>query len=98
MQKMMWFTCGMLVGLTALSISRASVPMPETAINQRLSEIRGVPKVKVDEILSAPFAEVARAENQFPELLPLSQAVKHPAQRIEKQHPYPSHPSHLKKR
>ncbi len=68
MQKMLWFCGGLLIGLTILSISKASVPPPGAAIDQRLSEIR-VPKAgKVD--FDASIRELSLEESRFKEKLP----------------------------
>ena len=66
MQKMLGFCGGLLIGLTVLSISKASVP--SAALDQRLSDIR-VPKAgKID--FDASIRELSQEEGQYKEKLP----------------------------
>lgn len=92
MQKFIWFAGGLLLGLTALSITRASVPTKsrvsdDTAIYQKLSEIKGVqkqPKLDVDQ----EIRELSLMENRYHEKLPtLAQnpRLKGPLQRVSQQ-------------
>jgi hypothetical protein len=85
MQKMLWFTCGLLIGLTALSVSRASIPPSGTVIDQRLSDIR-VPRAgKID--FDASIHELSLEEPRFKEKLPPSEVMSRlegPMKRISK--------------
>lgn len=99
MQKLMWFFGGLVIGLTALSITRASVPSvrnritDDTAIYQRLSEIRVRKEAKID--FDADINRLAQLEGRYQEKLPsLSQhpRLKAPLKRVanEKYRPSPS--------
>lgn len=72
-QKIVWFACGMLIGLTALSITKAAMPInnrvtDDTAIYQKLSEIRTKKEVKPD--FDADISQLAQLENRYREKLP----------------------------
>jgi hypothetical protein len=97
MQKMMWFFGGLLIGLTALSITRASVPSTknritdDTAIYQRLSEIRVRKEAQID--FDADINRLARLEGRYREKLPsLSQPsrVQAPLKRVANERYSPS--------
>lgn len=82
MKKLMWFGCGMWVGLTVFSFAKASIPAgsrmtDDTAIYQNLSEIHVKKEAKLD--FDADIGHLAQIEGQFRERLPTS---KHP--RIKK--------------
>lgn len=77
LQKYFWFTGGLLLGLTALSITRAASPPKgqmtqvtnDTLLYEKLSEIKGVskqPKLDVDE----DIRRLSQMENSFHEKLP----------------------------
>ena len=76
LQKMMWFACGLLVGLTVLSITKAAVPIKnkitdDSAIYQQtLSEIRIPKEGKLD--FDSEISHLAQLEDQYRESLPLS--------------------------
>jgi hypothetical protein len=97
MQKLMWFFGGLFIGLTALSITRASVPSTksritdDTAIYQRLSEIRVRKEAKID--FDADINRLARLEGRYQEKLPsLSQhpRLKAPLKRVSQEKYRPS--------
>lgn len=91
MQKMLWFTCGMLLGLSVLSIGKASVPSgsrvtDDTAIYQKVSEIHVQKQAKLD--FDAEVARLSQQENRFNEKLPSlanHPRLKGPIQRISRQ-------------
>lgn len=74
MQKLMWFSCGLLIGLTALSITKASVPtrsrvMDDTPVYNGLSEIREKKiKVNFDQALRDLELEEPRYKENLPSL------------------------------
>ena len=68
MQKYVYFCGGMLIGISILSISKASVPPAGAAIDQRLSEIRVPKEGKID--FDASIRELSREESRFKEKLP----------------------------
>jgi hypothetical protein len=91
MQKLIWFSCGLLIGLTALTISKASVPTrdritDDTAIYQNLSEIRVKKEAKID--FDSQISRLSQLEGRYQEKLPsLSQhpRLKGPVQRVSQQ-------------
>src|SRR5690349_19219136 len=97
MQKLMWFFGGLFIGLTALSITKASVPSTksritdDTAIYQRLSEIRVRKEAKID--FDTDINRLSHLEGRYQEKLPsLSQhpRLKAPLQRVAQEKYRPS--------
>lgn len=93
MQKYIWFTYGMLIGLTVLSITKASSVIPQlesitddTVQYQQLSEIR----VKKEDKLSfdSDIAQLAKIEVQYQEALPTlsNSRVSHVKQKAAAKH------------
>lgn len=85
--KWLWFSCGMLAGLTVLSISKASVPS-DTALSQSLSEIHVKKEGKLD--FSSDIHTLSEMENdsRFQERLPVLSKranLKGAVERISKQ-------------
>ena len=79
MKKLMWFSCGLLVGLTALSVCKASIPgkgkvTDDTAIYEKLSEIQVRKEAKLD--FDSDIGHLSQLEGQYHEKLP--SLVKHP--------------------
>ena len=79
MQKLLWFSGGLVLGLTALSITRASVPSKshvtdDTSIYQNLSEIRVPKQGKID--FDYEIAQLSEKESRYQEKLPLIQHNK----------------------
>ncbi|MEO5971695.1 MAG: hypothetical protein ABIQ95_17355 [Bdellovibrionia bacterium] len=75
MKKLMWFGCGMWVGLTILSFAKASVPSgsrlsDDTAIYQNLSEIHVKKEAKLD--FDSDVGHLAQLEERYHEGLPTS--------------------------
>jgi hypothetical protein len=72
MTKFLWFFSGLFAGLTALSISKASVVKESTAISQSLSEIHVKKERKLD--FSSDIRTLSLMENdrRFQERLPVS--------------------------
>jgi hypothetical protein len=71
--KFLWFLSGLVVGFTALSITRAAVPMrgfvtDDTAIYQRLSEIHVKKQAKID--FDSDIVRLSKLEKQYKEKLP----------------------------
>ena len=90
MKKLMWFGCGMWVGLTILSFAKASVPSggkltDDTAIYQNLSEINVKKEAKID--FDSDLGHLAQLEGKYREGLPTSKhsRVKKALQRISDQ-------------
>ena len=90
MKKLMWFGCGMWVGLTILSFAKASVPSgsrltDDTAIYQNLSEIHVKKEAKVD--FDSDLGHLAQLEGKYRESLPTSKhsRIKKSLQRISDQ-------------
>src|SRR5580698_764014 len=91
MQKMMWFACGLLAGLTVLSISKASVPTKnqvtdDTALYQRLSEIHVQKQAKID--FDSDINQLSRLESRYQEKLPYfagNSRLRSPMKRIAQQ-------------
>ena len=90
MQKILWFSGGLLLGLTALSITRASVPTrghvtDDTSIYQNLSEIRVPKQGKID--FDFEIAQLSEKESRYQEKLPLTQhsQLKAAIQRVSKE-------------
>lgn len=92
MQKIIWFAGGMLLGLTALSITKAAVPTrarvtDDTAIYQSLSEIKGVqkqPLMNVDQ----EIRELSQRENRYHEKLPYLASYAHTRASAQRQKRY----------
>ena len=89
MQKLLWFSGGLLLGLTTLSITRASVPAKshvtdDTSIYQNLSEIRVPKQGKIN--FDSEIAQLSEKESRFQEKLPLTQhsQLKTAIQRVSK--------------
>ncbi len=90
MQKIIWFTGGLMIGLTALSISKASIPTQghltdDTAIHQKLSEINVKKEARID--IDADISRLSKLEEEYHEKLPalsnrsrISQAIHRVAQ------------------
>ena len=84
LQKLVWFLTGMAIGLSLLSISRASVPVKglitdDTALYQNLSEIRVPKQGKPD--FDREIERLARLEGRYgnenlPRVSPLAGAIK----------------------
>ncbi|MFZ9596634.1 MAG: hypothetical protein ACO3A2_11230, partial [Bdellovibrionia bacterium] len=90
MKKLVWFNFGLIVGLTLLSFAKASIPSSgrltdDTAIDQRVSEIRVKKQAQLD--LDLEIAHLSRLEKKYEERLGLP--VRPGSQ---------SHASHLKMR
>ncbi len=91
MQKWMWFTCGLVLGLTALSISKAAVPgksrgTDDTAIYQKLSELNVRKEAKKD--FDADITRLSQLEARYQEKLPSlanHPRLKGPIQRVSQQ-------------
>ena len=91
MQKTVWFLGGMLSGLTALTITRASVPVTgnvtdDTALYQRLSEIHVKKEAKID--FDSDINNLAQVENRYQERLPSitqQRRLKKPIHRVAQQ-------------
>ena len=89
MQKILWFSGGLLLGLTTLSITRASVPTghvtDDTSIYQNLSEIRIPKQGKID--FDFEIAQLSEKESRYQEKLPLTQhsQLKSAIQRVSKE-------------
>jgi len=81
--KLMWFTSGVMLGLTGLSVAMGSVPSritDDTAIYQRLSEIR-VPK-QGNINFDADINHLSKIEARYQEDLP---RLRNPMKRISHQ-------------
>jgi hypothetical protein len=79
MKKLMWFGCGMWVGLTVLSFAKASVPSgsrmtDDTAIYQNLSEIHVKKEAKLD--FDSDLGHLAQSEDGYREGLPVSKSPR----------------------
>jgi hypothetical protein len=78
MKKVAWFVGGVLTGLTCLSFAKASIPAgrltDDTAIYQRVSEIRVKKEAKID--LDSDIRVLESRESQFSENLPIKKAAK----------------------
>jgi hypothetical protein len=79
---MLWFTCGLLLGLTVLSMSKAAVPLKsrvtdDTAIYQKLSEIKVRKQMKVD--FDSDLSRLSSLESRYRERLP--SLANHPQMR-----------------
>ena len=93
MLKWIWFFCGLLAGLTALSITKASVPTrsqltDDTAIYQRVSEIRVKKELQVDFDSSLNALHAKEKKSQYHEKLPTlsdSPRLKGPVERVSRQ-------------
>src|SRR5262245_19756617 len=93
MQKMLWFISGMLMGLTALSITKAAVPTnsrvtDDTVIYQNLREIRVPKHGKLD--FDGDIRRLSELENQvrYREELPSlgnRSRLRAPLQRVAQQ-------------
>ena len=74
MKKMIWFTCGLLVGLTALSICKASIPgkgkvTDDTALyKDHVSEMNVAKEAKRD--FDSEIGHLSQLEGQYEEKLP----------------------------
>ncbi len=73
MQKLIWFVGGLLVGLTALSITKAAIPLQsqvtdDTSIYQRLSEIRIKKQKNLD--FESDVDRLSLLEDRYHEALP----------------------------
>ena len=93
MLKWMWFLCGLVAGLTALSITKASVPTQsqltdDTAIYQRVSEIQVKKELQVDFDSSLKELHAREKKTQYREKLPTlsdSPRLKGPMERVSRQ-------------
>ena len=89
MKQLVWFTGGLLLGLTVLSITKAAVPKDQitndTALYQKLSEINVRKQAKLD--FDSDIGHLAEMENLYREKLPASKRsrLKGAMQRISSQ-------------
>ena len=79
MQKVIWFLGGLLLGLTALSITKASIPKnnqltDDTALYQNLSELSVKKEAKIDLAREDErnLGRLSQVEGQYRENLPLN--------------------------
>src|SRR5579884_2151709 len=95
--KFMWFISGVALGCTTLTLALANVPAPhsvvtdDTAIYQKLSDIRVSKEGKVD--VDAELSRLESEESRFRENLPSAHPVarlRAPMQRIAAQKYKPS--------
>ncbi|MCM2278234.1 MAG: hypothetical protein NDJ89_09180 [Oligoflexia bacterium] len=88
-KKAWYFSCGLLVGATTLSLSFGSVPRQvtdDTALYQKLSEIRVAKAAQPD--FDRDLSRLSAAESRYSENLPPLGAktrISGPAQRISQQ-------------
>jgi len=73
MQNILWFICGLFLGFTALSITRASVPSKnrvtdDTVLYQNLSEIHVKKQAKID--FDSDITRLSHLEARYREKLP----------------------------
>ena len=84
--KLLWISCGVLTGLTSLSIAMGSMRVTDdTAIYQRMSEIRVARESRPN--FDEDIARLSSAESRYRERLPVARdsRVASPMKRISNQ-------------
>ncbi len=87
MQKVLWFISGLLLGLTALSMTKASVPSrgqitDDTVLYQNLSELNVRKQVKID--FDSDIHRLSQLEPRYQETLPSLKSIRRFKQPMEK--------------